>query len=379
MIAIALTYNSRPKRISQSAQEARRQRSTTILPFRLMLGHYFPSGMLGIGLTALMATFMSGMAGNVTAFNTVWTYDIYQAYIKPTCQRPALLWMGRMATVFGIALSVAAAYVAHAVQQHHGHAAAGIRVRQRAAVRDIPARNVLEANDRPRSFLRLAFGHDCCGHPPRLVASCWCAVRHQRRLDRTSLSYPSEMAQNFWTAICAWTTCFIVTIVVSLMTKPRDEKELVGLVYSLTEKPHDDATNVVSTAGHAGRGRARDGRGAEHHLLVRGGCMGLDIRLPIGLLFSIFGILLLAYGLVRPAETQKSLGLNVNLEWGAAMLVFGAVMLFLGGEVTLRLDDAHRTSSTKNDRALRNSGRVQRTLWKPITSLPGARQGQSDW
>jgi len=58
--------------------------------------------------------------------------------------------------------------------------------------------------------------------------------------------------------------------------------------------------------------------------------MGLDIRLPIGLLFSIFGILLLAYGLVRPAETQKSLGLNVNLEWGAAMLVFGAVMLFLG-------------------------------------------------
>ena len=58
--------------------------------------------------------------------------------------------------------------------------------------------------------------------------------------------------------------------------------------------------------------------------------MGLDIRLPIGLLFSIFGILLLAYGLVRPAETQKSLGLNVNLEWGAAMLAFGAVMLLLG-------------------------------------------------
>jgi hypothetical protein len=58
--------------------------------------------------------------------------------------------------------------------------------------------------------------------------------------------------------------------------------------------------------------------------------MGLDIRLPIGLLFSIFGILLLAYGFAKPAEAQKSLGLNVNLEWGGVMLVFGAVMLLLG-------------------------------------------------
>jgi hypothetical protein len=58
--------------------------------------------------------------------------------------------------------------------------------------------------------------------------------------------------------------------------------------------------------------------------------MGLDIRLPIGLLFSIFGILLLAYGFVNPAQAQKSLGLNVNLEWGVVMLAFGALMLLLG-------------------------------------------------
>ena len=55
-----------------------------------MLLHYFPTGMLGLGLTALLASFMSGMAGNITAFNTVWTFDIYQAYIKPQGQRPAL-------------------------------------------------------------------------------------------------------------------------------------------------------------------------------------------------------------------------------------------------------------------------------------------------
>ncbi|MGH9510413.1 MAG: Na+/galactose cotransporter, partial [Terriglobales bacterium] len=53
-------------------------------------------------------------------------------------------------------------------------------------------------------------------------------------------SYYSEMAQNFWTAIWAWTTCFVVTIVVSLLTKPREDKELVGLVYSLTERPKEE-------------------------------------------------------------------------------------------------------------------------------------------
>ena len=68
--------------------------------------------MLGLGLCALMASFMSGMAGNTTAFNTVWTYDIYQSYIKPNASDAHYLAMGRAATVFGIAISVAAAFVA---------------------------------------------------------------------------------------------------------------------------------------------------------------------------------------------------------------------------------------------------------------------------
>ncbi len=76
----------------------------------VMLAHYLPSGLLGLGLTALMASFMSGMAGNVTAFNTVWTYDIYQSYIRPGRSDEHYLWMGHVATVVGIALSVAAAY-----------------------------------------------------------------------------------------------------------------------------------------------------------------------------------------------------------------------------------------------------------------------------
>ena len=75
-----------------------------------MLLHYFPTGILGLGLTALLASFMSGMAGNVTAFNTVWTYDIYQSYIHKRRSDAHYLWMGRMATVGGILLSIAAAY-----------------------------------------------------------------------------------------------------------------------------------------------------------------------------------------------------------------------------------------------------------------------------
>lgn len=59
--------------------------------------------------------------------------------------------------------------------------------------------------------------------------------------------------------------------------------------------------------------------------------MGLDIRLPIGLMFSLFGLLLVLYGLFGDKTIyQRSLGINVNLGWGAVLLIFGVVMLFLG-------------------------------------------------
>ena len=82
------------------------------LAIPVMLLHFFPTGILGLGLTALLASFMSGMAGNVTAFNTVWTYDIYQAYINKKGSDQHYLWMGRMATIGGVVLSIGAAYAA---------------------------------------------------------------------------------------------------------------------------------------------------------------------------------------------------------------------------------------------------------------------------
>jgi SSS family solute:Na+ symporter len=207
----------------------------------MMLGHYFPSGLLGLGLTALMASFMSGMAGNVTAFNTVWTYDIYQAYIKRNASDQHLLWMGRMATVFGIALSVGTAYL----------------TTQFNNIMDM-LQLVFAFVNAPlfATFLLGMFWKRTTGHAAftgLLSGTIAAALHHGLTLPRGSVAgikggwvggplhiYPSEMAQNFWTAIWAWSVCFLVTILVSLMTRPRPESELRGLVYSLTEKPKDE-------------------------------------------------------------------------------------------------------------------------------------------
>src|SRR5438034_2005286 len=82
-----------------------------------MLAKFYPTGLLGVGITALMASFMSGMAGNVTAFNTVWTYDIYQSYIRPNAPDRHYLTVGRVTTIAGVALSIGTAYLA----QHYNN------------------------------------------------------------------------------------------------------------------------------------------------------------------------------------------------------------------------------------------------------------------
>jgi len=205
-----------------------------------MLVHYFPTGILGLGLTALLASFMSGMAGNVTAFNTVWTYDIYQSYINKGASDAHYLWMGRMSTVFGIGISVAAAYAATRFNN----------------IMDF-LQLVFAFVNAPlfATFLLGMFWKRSTGHGAftgLLSGTVAAAIHHGLTLPAGAAvgikggwlgsihTYPSEMAQNFWTAIWAWTTCFVVTILVSLATQPRPEQELRGLVYSLTERPSDE-------------------------------------------------------------------------------------------------------------------------------------------
>ena len=96
-----------------------------------------------------MASFMSGMAGNVTAFNTVWTYDhLPELHPQRRARITHYLRVGRVTTVVGVALSMAPRLSGDALQQHHGSAAAGVRLCERAAVRDLPAGHVLEAHHR---------------------------------------------------------------------------------------------------------------------------------------------------------------------------------------------------------------------------------------
>ncbi|HEX4647972.1 MAG TPA: sodium:solute symporter family protein [Steroidobacteraceae bacterium] len=210
------------------------------LSIPMMLNHYFPHGMLGLGLTALLASFMSGMAGNVTAFNTVWTYDIYQAYVRPGASDQHYLNMGRVATVFGIALSVAAAYVAN----HFNNIMDMLQLLFAFVNAPLFATFLLGM------FWKRASGHGAFAG--LLSGTAAAALHHALTLPRGSPigikggwlavlhTYPSEMAQNFWTAIWAFTVCFLVTVLVSLITRARPEKELVGLVYSLTPRPSDE-------------------------------------------------------------------------------------------------------------------------------------------
>ncbi len=209
----------------------------------MMLGHYFPTGVLGLGLTALIASFMSGMAGNVTAFNTVWTYDIYQGYINPGKSDKHYLVMGQMATIFGVIISIGAAYVAKMFNN----------------VMDF-LQLIFAFINAPlfATFLLGMFWKRATGNGAffgLLTGTLAAALHHGLTspigagslvkggwLGTVVYHYPSEMAQNFWTAIFSWTSCFVMTIIISLLTKrTKSDEELKGLVYSLTPRTKDDS------------------------------------------------------------------------------------------------------------------------------------------
>jgi len=199
-----------------------------------LMAQFYPSGMLGVGLTALMASFMSGMAGNVTAFNTVWTYDIYQSYIRRNAPDAHYLLVGRLTTVIGIALSVATAYLA---QQYNN-------------IMDL-LQLVFGFVNAPlfATFLLGMFWRRTTGHGAflgLLSGTLAAAATHGMTVAEgkggwlgSLREFPSTMAQNFWIAIFAWTTCFLVTILVSLATRPKADSELRNLVYGLTELPSE--------------------------------------------------------------------------------------------------------------------------------------------
>ena len=202
-----------------------------------MLLHYFPTGILGLGLTALLASFMSGMAGNVTAFNTVFTYDLYQSYIHKGASDRHYLAVGRWATVGGILFSIGTAFAVISFNN----------------ILDI-LQLVFSIVNAPlfATFLLGMFWKRTTGHGAftgLLSGTAAALIHHGLTLPIEAHvgihggwitvlhTYPSDMAQNFYGAIYAFATNFVIAVAVSLFTKPRPDEELVGLVRSLTKMP----------------------------------------------------------------------------------------------------------------------------------------------
>jgi SSS family solute:Na+ symporter len=181
------------------------------------------------------------MAGNVTAFNTVWTYDIYQSYLAPNKSDAHYLWMGRFATVFGILISIAAAFLASQFNN----------------IMDM-LQLVFGFVNAPlfATFLLGMFWRRATGHGAfwgLLGGTLSAAIFHGLALAKGCVPgikggwlhpifpFQSEMGQNFWMAIFAWSACFGLTILISLLTRrTKTDEELKGLVYSLTPKPKSE-------------------------------------------------------------------------------------------------------------------------------------------
>ncbi len=207
-----------------------------------LIAHYYPSGLLGVGVTALLASFMSGMAGNVTAFNTVFTFDIYQAHINKNASDEHYLRVGKLATVFGIIASIGTAYLTAGFNNLNDFLQLVFSF----------VNGPLFATFALGMFWKRTTGHGAFWG--LLGGTVLAAVFHGVTLSEGNkggwlgfhiYEFNSAMAQAFGVATVAWISCFVITIVVSLFTKPKDEKELHGLVYSLTPKVQSGKGPVI--------------------------------------------------------------------------------------------------------------------------------------
>jgi SSS family solute:Na+ symporter len=211
----------------------------------MLLKQYLPAGVLGLGITALLASFMSGMAGNVSAFNTVWTYDIYQSYLRPAtgdhdADENHYLKVGRITTVVGVLVSIAAAYIASKFGNIMDFLQTVFSMINAPLFAVIFLGMFWKRSTGNAAFTGLLVGfliallHHGLTMPAgadTLVKGGWLGVVH---------TYPVEMAQNFWTAIFAFSSAALLTVIISLLSKrEKSDAELNGLVYSMTPKLDD--------------------------------------------------------------------------------------------------------------------------------------------
>ncbi len=203
-----------------------------VLP--LMLARYCGPGLLGLGITALIAGFMSGMAGNVSAFTTVWTYDIYRALINKRGSDHHYVNMGRWCTILGVLISVGTAYLVMQFASIMDYVQALFSFFIAPLFGTVVLGMLWKRASGPGGFWGLLAG-------TLSSIGMWAWVK----ADHSALRYVAlsanarDMAENMYRALWSWIICVLVTVVVSYMTQPKPVSELEGLVYGVTAIPQE--------------------------------------------------------------------------------------------------------------------------------------------
>jgi len=213
-----------------------------VLP--LMLIRYCGPGLLGLGITALVAGFMSGMAGNVSAFSTVWTYDIYGAYMNKRAPDKHYVLMGRWSTVIGMLISIGTAYLVMNAASIMDYVQALFSFFIAPLFGTVILGMLWKRATNWGGFLGLLAG--TVSSVSMWVYTNFGTAEHKAAaLAKIALSRDAQpMANDMFRALWSWLICVAVTIAVSYMTTPRPESELNGLVYGATVIPHDGATSI---------------------------------------------------------------------------------------------------------------------------------------
>ncbi|HEY7333873.1 MAG TPA: sodium:solute symporter family protein [Bryobacteraceae bacterium] len=220
------------KLVPESAMQAGQHSYNEVLP--LMLARYMGPGLLGLGVTALVAGFMAGMAGNVSAFATVWTYDIYRPYIRRQASDTHYVAMGRWCTLIGLIVSIATAYVAM------GFASIMDYVQALFSFFIAPLfGTVLLGMLWKRATPAAGFWGLLSGVSSSVAMFFWVKVNPGALAIIALSTNAKALAEDMYRALWSCLINVIVTVLVSLATRPKPEEELHGLVMGVTNIPKE--------------------------------------------------------------------------------------------------------------------------------------------
>src|SRR5438876_2304336 len=209
-----------------------------VLP--LMLARYCGPGLLGLGITALVAGFMAGMAGNVSAFATVWTYDIYRPFLRKNAPDSHYVSMGRWCTIIGLIISIGAAYIV----THFGSLMDYVQALFSFFIAPLFP-TVLLGMLWKRATSAGGFLGLLAGTLSSIVMFTLMKLDH-RWVSVFALSpHAQGLAQDMYEALWSCVTCVVVTVLVTLVTKAKPDEELKGLVYSLTEVAREEHASFL--------------------------------------------------------------------------------------------------------------------------------------